>query len=155
MIIIGGRTSTSRWMSCVTARVWFILHITWSLLVCMTCSVLSYKIHIYRRGMCVCCNDAEIALTRWRHEGDKNGFYDAPRLRPLYFIRTWRRSGSWLQSDAAFEFEYFNNIFYVYVCLYFYRQRSSSERMRKYCLFLLQWRNITGRGGGCMEFVDF
>lgn len=75
------------------------------------CSTVSYKTRIPPRH--VCCNDAEIALARWRPEHDKNGFYDAPRLRLLYFIRTWRRSGSWLQSEFAFES--YNNII---LCLY-------------------------------------
>jgi len=98
----------------------------------LLCSTMSYKTHIPQRR--VCCNDAKIAIPRWRHGHDKDGFYDAPRLRLLYFIRTWRRSGSWLQSALAFES--YNNIM---LCLYLL---SPSERLRKYCPFFAVTRGM-------------
>lgn len=96
----------------------------------LLCSTMSYKTHIPPRH--VCCNDAEIAIGWWRHGRDKNGFYDAPRLRLLYFIRTWRRSGSWLQSARAFQS--YNNII---LCLYlYYHRRNGRENIAR----SLQWR---------------
>jgi len=133
---LAGRTSTSRWMSCNGARVIYITHLIFIGLYAAQCHIK----FIYRRGMCA----AMTPKSRWLGDVTKT-IKTVFTMRPDcdHYILYAPDVGQ--VCDCSRRHSHLSNLIqFIYV--YIYRQRPLSERSRKYCLSLLQWRNIRAEG---------